>query len=42
MSEYTLIDKNYNSFLKEVETLFIEKIKNIIEDIDLKEGSVRQ
>lgn len=37
MSEYTLIDKNYTSFVNEVETLFIDKIKNIIEDINLKE-----
>lgn len=37
MSEYTLIDRNYTSFLEEVETLFTEKIKNIIEDINLKE-----
>lgn len=37
MTAYTLIDRNYNSFLEEVELLFIEKIKNIIEDINLKE-----
>lgn len=37
MGEYTLVSKNYLTFLEGVESLFLEKFKNIVDDLNLKE-----
>lgn len=37
MSEYTLYDRYYNVFVRETENLFVKKIKELFDDVKLKQ-----